>query len=418
MDFPAHGRARELEHDGSSSRRPRNSTDPLVIDPSIGAPAEVHFRTVAVAAASCLDANIASTASIVRGEDAVGRLRDRGLPSRLVTAAGNRDPRRRLADRREGTPARAVGRWGMSSLSLTFTLPPGAPGRGRRREGVLVSDEGDWDRRAAPADSGRRARRRQRERLRRLAAVATVRGRHPAPRPLAARDRRAGHPHPDDGARRLRADQPDRRDHPAALGVSTDLAWVRGARVRSRDRAHRHELLPSPSRLLGWRAIHWLAYVSWPVAVLHGLGTGSDSKETWALAITLACVIAVVGAVIFRVARTAGMSDGARTLAIGGALATVLALAAFAVVGPPRRTGQSARGHRRRSLPSLRRHGPPYPSSDPRHVPTSDSHGSVRRDAQRHRQSAPGARRSPRRPQHAGPWRPPRRAANPPGWRA
>lgn len=83
-----------------------------------------------------------------------------------------------------------------------------------------------------------------------------------------------------------------------------------------------------------WRAIHWLAYVSWPVAVLHGLGTGSDSKETWALAITLACVIAVVGAVIFRVARTAGMSDGARTLAIGGALATVLALAAFAVVGP------------------------------------------------------------------------------------
>jgi predicted ferric reductase len=25
-----------------------------------------------------------------------------------------------------------------------------------------------------------------------------------------------------------------------------------------------------------WRAVHWLAYASWPVAVLHGLGTGSD----------------------------------------------------------------------------------------------------------------------------------------------
>ena len=27
-----------------------------------------------------------------------------------------------------------------------------------------------------------------------------------------------------------------------------------------------------------WRAVHWLAYASWPVAVLHGLGTGSDTK--------------------------------------------------------------------------------------------------------------------------------------------
>ena len=43
-----------------------------------------------------------------------------------------------------------------------------------------------------------------------------------------------------------------------------------------------------------WRAIHWLAYVSWPIAVLHGLGTGSDSKQTWALVLTFACVLAVL----------------------------------------------------------------------------------------------------------------------------
>ena len=64
------------------------STSHHVIDPSTGAPAEVHFRTVTVAAASCLDANIASTATIVRGERAVGWLAANGLPSRLVTAAG------------------------------------------------------------------------------------------------------------------------------------------------------------------------------------------------------------------------------------------------------------------------------------------------------------------------------------------
>ena len=39
-----------------------------------------------------------------------------------------------------------------------------------------------------------------------------------------------------------------------------------------------------------WRTIHWLAYASWPVAVFHGLGTGSDTKVWWMLALTAACV--------------------------------------------------------------------------------------------------------------------------------
>jgi sulfoxide reductase heme-binding subunit YedZ len=29
-----------------------------------------------------------------------------------------------------------------------------------------------------------------------------------------------------------------------------------------------------------WRATHWLVYASWPVALLHGLGTGSTSTIT------------------------------------------------------------------------------------------------------------------------------------------
>src|SRR5215472_1250846 len=27
-----------------------------------------------------------------------------------------------------------------------------------------------------------------------------------------------------------------------------------------------------------WRAVHWLAYASWPLAVFHGLGTGTDAR--------------------------------------------------------------------------------------------------------------------------------------------
>ena len=59
-----------------------------VIDPASGAPATVYYRTVSVAAASCLDANIASTTSIIRGARAPEWLEQLQLPSRLVRADG------------------------------------------------------------------------------------------------------------------------------------------------------------------------------------------------------------------------------------------------------------------------------------------------------------------------------------------
>jgi thiamine biosynthesis lipoprotein len=58
------------------------------VDPASGRPADGCWRTVSVAAASCLDANIASTAAIVRGERGVGWLESLGLPSRLVRRDG------------------------------------------------------------------------------------------------------------------------------------------------------------------------------------------------------------------------------------------------------------------------------------------------------------------------------------------
>jgi sulfoxide reductase heme-binding subunit YedZ len=51
-----------------------------------------------------------------------------------------------------------------------------------------------------------------------------------------------------------------------------------------------------------WRSIHWLAYVSWPVAVLHGIGTGTDSSSSWMIVLDIACVGAVAAALIWRVA--------------------------------------------------------------------------------------------------------------------
>jgi FAD:protein FMN transferase len=60
-----------------------------IIDPRNGRPAETPWRTVTVAAASCLDANAASTAAIVVGDAAPGWLEARGLPARLVRNDGS-----------------------------------------------------------------------------------------------------------------------------------------------------------------------------------------------------------------------------------------------------------------------------------------------------------------------------------------
>jgi FAD:protein FMN transferase len=59
-----------------------------IVDPRTGRSASVVWRTVSVAARSCVDANAATTASIVRGDGAPRWLSRLGLPSRLVRADG------------------------------------------------------------------------------------------------------------------------------------------------------------------------------------------------------------------------------------------------------------------------------------------------------------------------------------------
>lgn len=83
-----------------------------------------------------------------------------------------------------------------------------------------------------------------------------------------------------------------------------------------------------------WRTLHWLAYVSWPVAVVHGLGTGTDVKSWWLLALTVVCVAAVAGAVLIRIGRATGALPGVRTGTALLAVATPIGMVAFALAGP------------------------------------------------------------------------------------
>jgi hypothetical protein len=76
-----------------------------------------------------------------------------------------------------------------------------------------------------------------------------------------------------------------------------------------------------------WRAVHWSAYACWPLAFLHGLGTGTDSRVRWSLFVSLACLAVVVAAVAWRLWTTRSVPLAQRTgLGLGTALAVVVVL--------------------------------------------------------------------------------------------
>jgi len=66
-----------------------------------------------------------------------------------------------------------------------------------------------------------------------------------------------------------------------------------------------------------WRAVHWLAYASWPIAVLHGFGTGTDTLSAWMLAIDVVCIGSVAIALGWRVVSAPAdpLADERRTAA-------------------------------------------------------------------------------------------------------
>jgi len=70
-----------------------------------------------------------------------------------------------------------------------------------------------------------------------------------------------------------------------------------------------------------WRGIHWLAYGSWPVAMVHSLGIGTDASRVWMAGLAAACSLAVLGSLAWRVSehrknRARASAVGARTRAV------------------------------------------------------------------------------------------------------
>jgi len=112
-----------------------------------------------------------------------------------------------------------------------------------------------------------------------------------------------------------------------AVGITSGLRRRIGARV--------------------WRGVHYLAYVCWPIAVLHGLGSGSDARLSIMVLTEVVCIAAVVSAVAWRLVAARGLTSARRLAAAGATAALVIGIGAFAMVGPlqpgwSRRAGTSA----------------------------------------------------------------------------
>ncbi|MEO8475834.1 MAG: ferric reductase-like transmembrane domain-containing protein [Actinomycetota bacterium] len=83
-----------------------------------------------------------------------------------------------------------------------------------------------------------------------------------------------------------------------------------------------------------WKAIHWLAYACWPVALLHGLGTGSDTSAAWMLLLDAGCLASVVGAVWWRAYSVQPPQALPRLAAFGATATGTFGVAVWLLAGP------------------------------------------------------------------------------------
>ena len=93
-------------------------------------------------------------------------------------------------------------------------------------------------------------------------------------------------------------------------------------------------LLRARMSLRTWRLVHWSAYACWPVAVVHGLGTGTDTPVSWVLALTVLCLLPVAVLTLWRLALSWRQRPGWVATGMAGVLLAMILGAAWLQAGP------------------------------------------------------------------------------------
>lgn len=60
-----------------------------------------------------------------------------------------------------------------------------------------------------------------------------------------------------------------------------------------------------------WRAVHWGTWLAWPIAVIHSIGVGSDTRSGFGLYVVLGCIGLVGAAALWRLGSLARSRIGA-----------------------------------------------------------------------------------------------------------
>jgi sulfoxide reductase heme-binding subunit YedZ len=83
-----------------------------------------------------------------------------------------------------------------------------------------------------------------------------------------------------------------------------------------------------------WRVVHWTTWAAWPVAVLHGLGTGSDTTHRWTQFVYVGCAFVVLASAWWRIATGWPAQRRLRTAAALASVLIPLAVLVWTVDGP------------------------------------------------------------------------------------
>ena len=83
-----------------------------------------------------------------------------------------------------------------------------------------------------------------------------------------------------------------------------------------------------------WKAVHWLAYAAWPLALFHSVATGTDTRLPLQLWLYTGCLASVVGAVWWRLVNAGPGRGAGRLVAAVAAAALPVVLTAFLATGP------------------------------------------------------------------------------------